>query len=487
MKTGIFAICLVLLCGAWGTAAGQSKTENTVTLVDKEVSFTTSDGWKIFGTMSIPADLAAGAKVPGVVLVHSPNHDQDIYYGGHQVGVNTFAKENLRTDLGDIITLRIDIRGRGKSIAPQEYHSFTEEQKEKVALDIAGAIGFLGTVDQVDPNRIGVVSEGLSVEPAVAAAFKDPHVRAMVLLSGHLTGAGKELIAGRNIPVLCLASKEDRIGTADMAEAYKMSPSTASDLMVLSGVGTGNSMFIMSANKYPNQKSLESTVADWLAEKLEAGPQEVSFKTDDGWTLYGTIRIPRGTDPKGVPGIILLHSYLTDRHVFDNLEQMLTDQGIAVLNFDFRGRGESQAKGNYFKLSMEERDKAYLDAKAALDFLGSQKGVNPERLAVLGSSIGTKYGLKAAVSDPRVKAFVMMGGMPDPPDVQKSTMPILYVSSTGLPPIAKAFQGFYKQTQNHGSTLFEYDVGSVGYQIFDLDENLQTIIVKWLRPILTMQ
>ncbi|HWP44743.1 MAG TPA: alpha/beta fold hydrolase, partial [Blastocatellia bacterium] len=186
------------------------------------------------------------------------------------------------------------------------------------------------------------------------------------------------------------------------------------------------------------------------------------------------------------PGVILLHSYLTDRYVFDRLERMLSAAGLAVLNFDFRGRGKSIAGGTYFELPQEERDRAYLDARAAADYLASQEGVDAGRVAVVATSIGVKYGLKAAVSDERVKSFVMLGGMPDRADVARAQFPILFVSSQGLPQIAEAFREFYLMTRDRGSHLLEYEGAAVGYQIFDIDETLQPLIVRWLKPQLTL-
>lgn len=454
---------------------------------EKEVSFKTEDGWTIHGTFSIPSGLNPREKVPAVVMIHSPAHDRDIYLGGHQVGPNSFAKMSLRSALGNTATLRIDIRGRGKSAEPQEYHSFTPEQRAQIALDVSGAIEFLSHQSIVDPDRVGVVAESVTAEPAVVAAFKDRRIRALVLLSGRLGQGAKNAIASRDdLPILCVASKEDKTGIADMAEAYKLSRNAASDFMVYQDVGIGNSMFIMYANKFPKEKPLETIIGDWMTPKLRASAQEISFKTEDGWTLYGTLRLSQIGSPSSAPGIILVHSYLTDRHVFDEMEHRLSAAGFVVLNFDFRGRGKSQAKGNYFDLPTAERDKAYLDVKAALDFLASQNGVNADRLALVTTSIGVKYGMKAACVDPRVKSFVMLGGLPDRADVEKSRFPILFVSSLGLPPIAQAFRDFYKIAKDHGSSLLEYEGGSVGYQIFEIDENLQPYIVKWLKPQLTM-
>src|SRR6266852_3172094 len=183
---------------------------------EKEDSFKTEDGWTIHGTFSIPAGLNPREKVPAVVLIHSPAHDRDIYLGGHQVGPNTFAKLSLRSALGNTATLRIDIRGRGKSAEPQEYHSFTPEQRAQVAFDVSGAIEFLSHQSIVDPDRLGVVAKSVTAEPAVVATFKDRRIRALVLLSGRVGQGAKNVIASRDdLPMLCVASKEDKAGIAD--------------------------------------------------------------------------------------------------------------------------------------------------------------------------------------------------------------------------------------------------------------------------------
>ncbi len=473
----------LLLCALVFSRPVQGQTGLETAFRETEISYTTEDGWVIHGTLSIPAEVGKGEKVPGVVLIHSPAHDRDIYLGRHQIGINKFAKENIRTALGKAITLRIDIRGRGQSAEPQEYHSFTADQRARVALDVSGAIDFLSRQEQVIPNHIGVLAEGASADAATVAAVKDARVHGLVLLSGRLAPATKELISNReDLPVLCLVTKEDKVGFIDMTDVYKLSRHPASDVWILENLGTGNSMFIMWASTRPDVPQLETRVAAWLLPRLRGSVQEVSFKTTDGWTIYANLRMPAEPKAGGAPAVILMHSYLTDRHVFDDLERMLADVGFAVLNLDFRGRGKSIGKGTYFYLPIEERAKSYLDILAGIEFLSTQKGVRTDRLAIVGTSIGVKYGLNAAVMDDRVKSFVALGGLPDRDDVIKSRFPILFVSTKGIPPIAEAFREFYRLTRNRGSHLVEYEGGAIGYQIFDLDEGLQPLIVSWLRP-----
>ena len=113
----------LLLCSLTFGLPTQDRSGSEQPYTEQEISFKTEDGWTIYGTLSIPTGLAPGEKVPGVAMVHSPAHDRDIYLGRHQVGQTItgqrkYAQENLRSALGKTATLRIDIRGRGKSATP---------------------------------------------------------------------------------------------------------------------------------------------------------------------------------------------------------------------------------------------------------------------------------------------------------------------------------------------------------------------------------
>ena len=89
--------------------------------------------------------------------------------------------------------------------------------------------------------------------------------------------------------------------------------------------------------------------------------------------------------------------------------------------------------------------------------------------------------MKAASTDSRVKSFVLLGGLPDRSDVAKANFPMLLISSLGLPQITQAFRDFYRLTRDRGAQLLEHEGGAVGYQIFEIDENLQPQIVRWLK------
>jgi dienelactone hydrolase len=472
-----FVLALLSYSVIFGLTRQESSSKQAST--EKEVSFKTEDGWTIHAVLSTPATLKQGDRVAGAVLVPSPAHDRDIY--GH----NGYPSVRSVLEKANIATLRIDIRGRGTSSEPRDYRYFTEEQRARVALDVKAAIEFLCQQKEVDDSRIGIVAEAESAEATVIAAVQDSRVRALILLSGRMGKTAKESITKRDdLSILGVVSKEDKISFADLTDLYKLSRNPSSGLMIHRDIGLGNAMFIMNVAKFPNEKPLEGTVGEWLIARLQlsAEAREVSFQSEDGWTLFGSLRLPLQSGSSEVPGVVLVHSNLSDRYVFNHLEQALANGGFAVLNFDFRGRGKSRGKGSYFDLSQEERDKGYLDVRAALEFLSSQKGVDKNRLVVVATSVGVRYGLKAALMDQRVKSFVMLGGLPERAQVEQSRFPILFVSSLGIPQIASAFREFYSLTKDRGSFLAEFEGGGVGYHIFELDENLEPLIVRWLKP-----
>jgi len=439
------------------------------------VSFRTADGWLIHGIMTVPA--LSAEPVAGAVLVPSPSHDMDVY------GQNGYPSLRAAIEAQNITTLRIDIRGRGKSSEPQEYHTLNAEQHEHVSQDVRGAVEFLCQQEEIDQSRVALIAEGSSAHATALGVAEDQRVCAFVMLSGRLGPDAIEALSRRtDLPVLGVVSREDKISFSDLTRIYRNSRAAASDILIHRDLGIGNPMFSMWAAKYPKEKPLEQTVAEWVAAQVRAPQlQEISFDTEDGWKIFGSLRLAPRTNLRESPGVVLVHSNLSDRHIFDELELSLAEAGFAVLNIDFRGRGKSRNRGSYFALPAAERDKGYLDVRAAMDFLAHQSGVKGDEIAIIATSVGVKYGVQAACSDPRVVSLVVLGGLPDHNEIKKAAFPILFVSNQGVPQIAEAFRQSYGVARNPRSQLLKYEGGAVGYQLFQIDERLGVTIVRWLK------
>jgi len=87
--------------------------------------------------------------------------------------------------------------------------------------------------------------------------------------------------------------------------------------------------------------------------------------------------------------IILLHGYGSNRLEMISRADILSRHGYGVLLYDLRGHGESGGD----KRSFGWQD--VKDVKAALEFLSRTENVNPDRIGILGFSIGGQIAIRA--------------------------------------------------------------------------------------------
>ncbi len=125
--------------------------------------------------------------------------------------------------------------------------------------------------------------------------------------------------------------------------------------------------------------------------------------------LRGMIHYPREARrgrkaARRVPGVVLFHGFTGDRMeshwMFVKCSRALAEAGIASLRFDFYGSGESD--GNFREVTLRGE---IADARAAVDFFRRQRGVDAQRLGLLGLSLG---GLVAATLAPRVRSRALV-------------------------------------------------------------------------------
>jgi dienelactone hydrolase len=128
------------------------------------------------------------------------------------------------------------------------------------------------------------------------------------------------------------------------------------------------------------------------------GYRDVTFPAEDGVTLAGWY-VPAGDGA----AVALLHGAGSTRSAVLDHAAVLAGQGYAVLLFDARGHGESAGPGMDFGWYGEQ------DATGAVDFLTRQPGVDAERIALVGLSMGGEEALGAAGVDDRVAAVVAEG------------------------------------------------------------------------------
>ncbi len=130
----------------------------------------------------------------------------------------------------------------------------------------------------------------------------------------------------------------------------------------------------------------------------------VEFPTTGGKLLRGVLHLPVTEASAAAPAVVLFHGFTGNRMeshwMFVKCSRALAFAGVASLRFDFYGSGESEGEFRQMTLSGE-----LADGRAAVAFLRRQRGIDPNRVGMLGLSLG---GTVAASLAPALKAKALV-------------------------------------------------------------------------------
>jgi pimeloyl-ACP methyl ester carboxylesterase len=134
--------------------------------------------------------------------------------------------------------------------------------------------------------------------------------------------------------------------------------------------------------------------------------ERVTFKSE-GLTLAGIVRAPEGAARDKRPAFIVLHGFGSNMNAGNVLGPcaMLGELGYVTLRFDMPGCGESE--GERGRLICLEQVAA---TRAALATLAEHRSIDPERIALVGSSFGAAVAVYTGGVEPRVAAVISASG-----------------------------------------------------------------------------
>lgn len=142
--------------------------------------------------------------------------------------------------------------------------------------------------------------------------------------------------------------------------------------------------------------------------------EEKEVTVGSEWPLPGTLTLPVGPGP--FPAVVLVHgSGPNDRDesygpnkVFRDLAWGLASRGIAVLRYDKRTRVHADRIGTVprFTVQVETVD----DAVAAVALLRRTEKIDPQRIHVLGHSLGGYLIPRIGKADPRIAGLIVLAG-----------------------------------------------------------------------------
>jgi uncharacterized protein len=133
---------------------------------------------------------------------------------------------------------------------------------------------------------------------------------------------------------------------------------------------------------------------------MELSYRDVTMTTRDGIGLSGWYLPSRNG-----AAVVVLHGSGSNRSNMIDHVAVLARHRYGVLAIDARGHGESGGE------AMDLGWSGALDLDAAVSFLGQQPDVDPDRIGVLGLSMGGVGALTGAAADPRIRAVVSEGAV----------------------------------------------------------------------------
>ena len=210
--------------------------------------------------------------------------------------------------------------------------------------------------------------------------------------------------------------------------------------------------------------SFAQFVAEGVAEET------VFITTDDGKKLkctYFPSSIPNA------PGVILLPDTRCDRMNFGSIPRKLNEAGFAVLAMDLRYKDIiAKARSRKEAIStIQKQDLVALvkyDTKSGINFLSSKKEVDPERLALIGTSLGSRVAIISGVEyNLKVLVLISLSGEEAFPGY-KTIKQLL--SDYGEKPIlfmtAKKDWGGNKKAAEHNKLYYDWKKGKKELKIW---------------------
>lgn len=250
------------------------------------------------------------------------------------------------------------------------------------------------------------------------------------------------------------------------------------------------SMFLLGSACVTTQTTSSDTKLSQITE------QSITLTTEDEKEIRATFYQPAPLTP-GAPGVILIPDTRCDRSVFGDFPIKLSKAGFAVLSMDLRFKNLiAQARSKEEAIDLIKGQDLYApmkyEIKNAVDFLTNQKGVDADRIALIGASFGAREALISAVRYKTIKALALVSlsgeeAIPGGKTVKTllaeyENRPILFVTSEG------DWGGDYKAAAHNrqyigwakGKKELKIYPGS-GHGISIIKDKASDFIISWLK------
>ena len=213
-----------------------------------------------------------------------------------------------------------------------------------------------------------------------------------------------------------------------------------------------------------------------LAESIIKGVRE-EIKASDGLNLVGTYYAPIDIPPPW-PGVILLHMLGRDRSSWDDYARQLTSAGYAVFALDMRGHGDTGGAVDW--------GLAGNDIQQVWNNLSTKTDIDPDRMALVGASIGANMALVAGANEAGARTVVLLspgldyaGVTTEAAMVAYGDRPVLIVASQEDTYAANSSRNLEEAAIGEARLVMYQNAGH-GTHMLVSEAGLGELIIEWL-------
>lgn len=132
----------------------------------------------------------------------------------------------------------------------------------------------------------------------------------------------------------------------------------------------------------------------------------IRFEGANNSSVHATIFSPAA---KSGPGLILLHQAGSSRESWTSFAQLARADGYFSIAIDLRGHGASASSGDANPSAFTTDDwLAILDDIPAAKAELVKAGADPNRIAIVGASMGANLAMRYAPTDPQIQAIALL-------------------------------------------------------------------------------
>jgi dienelactone hydrolase len=203
--------------------------------------------------------------------------------------------------------------------------------------------------------------------------------------------------------------------------------------------------------------------------------------TNSGLEIVGTLYRPTDSEPPW-PGVLLLHMIYAQRQDWADFAKYLAQNGLVALAIDLRGHGETGGE--------MEWDLARQDLNQVWKAFGEIPEVDPNKIAIIGASMGANMAVLLGADQPGVRALALLSPgvnyyqvLTPKPLAEYGERPVLIIASQEDSYAASSAEELLKYARGEARLEMLSGVGH-GTQMLTNQPDLTALILEWLRPFL---